>query len=269
MPPPPHKLDVGKNRLRRLVSASTEAAPRLPLVHTTDAYFFEDILDEQEITPQPCPVFTGEALTYLFYGRPAFRPNLHAEPTSLKHYFPVCLIFKPEWSPTLRRVFPFDTGAFHNEFYGAYLHKRMKLGDFGLEPFAETPGKVISRFFGSVPAYLTAAPQATSRPDPSEFEAESYIALINAKDGNAIDSRGSGVEVQIDETISIVDALSAVILPQNFVQGATGAALKKLGITPISYRVHERTRPNEYMSEITSLTFNYYLQIGLVPEGSL
>jgi hypothetical protein len=265
----PHSLDAGKDRLRKLVITATEALPRLPLVHSTDSYVLEDVLASGEITPQACKVFTGEALSYFFYGRPAFRSNLDAEPTSLKHYFPVCVLFKPDWSADIRRVFPFDSGAFHNGLYGAYLHKKMKLGDFGLEANITTPGKLITRFFGSVPAYLKANPGPTPVIDPTEFEAQSYLALINSKEGNAIDSRGSGIELQTADPVSIADAVAAVVLPSTFADGSTGIKLKELEIDIVPYHVYERSRPNEYMSQITELCFNYYLQIGLIKAGDL
>lgn len=265
----PHALDVGKKRLRALVARAPIAAPALPLVHTTDAYAFEEVIDTGRLIPQPCPVFTGEALTYFFYGRPAFRPNLQEEPTGLKHYLPICLIFRPDWTTAIKRVFPFDSGAFQNGFYAAYLHSKMRLGDFSLEPDPNTPGKVISRFFGGIPAYLAAAPTSVTKPDPSEFEAESYLAMIHAREGNAVDSRGSGVEVQVDQEVSIKDALAAVVLPTSFAQGQTGAALKTLGIDPLPYRTYERFRPNEYMSELTTIVLNYYAKIGLVSEADL
>jgi len=105
----PHSLDIGKGQLRALVKATPEALPRLPLVHSTDSYVFEDILADKATTPQNCDVFIGEALTYFFYGKPAFRPNLGSEPTALKHYFPVCLLFKPTWTAVIKRIFPLLT----------------------------------------------------------------------------------------------------------------------------------------------------------------
>jgi hypothetical protein len=184
-----HDLDKGKSRFRAFVKNAPEAKPRLPLVHSTDTYLFEDALQDGEIRPQTCNVFTGEALTYFFYGRPSFRPNADANPSGLVHYFPVCLLFDPNQVTSLKRVFPFDSGAFHHGFYGAYLHKKMKLGDFGLEPDLATPGKLISLFFGSVPSYLTGRSVSGLKFDPSEFEAASYAALVGSRESNAIDNR--------------------------------------------------------------------------------
>lgn len=264
-----HSHDAGKKRFRKLVETSIESAPRLPMVHTTDSYIFVDVLDSGQLSPQDCPVFLGEKLTYLFYGRPAFRPNIDESPTSLKHFFPVCLIFKPNWSAKIHRIFPFDSGAFNSGLYGTYLHSRMKLGDFGLEPNLSTPGKLVSLFFGTVPAYLSAKPQSSPVFDPEEFEASSYLAMIHSKEGNAIDSRGSGIEIQMADQLPLAEVISAVILPSTFADGETCKRLKDLKIDPLPYKLYERTRPNEFMSQITDICFRYYLDLGLIAEGDL
>src|ERR1051326_8278933 len=106
-----HDFDKGKRRFRSLVNKATEARPRLPLAHTTDTYRLVDALTEGSIKPHDCPIFDGEALTYFFYGRPSFRPNAQENPSGLGHYFPVVLLFRPEKIPTIKRIFPFDSGA--------------------------------------------------------------------------------------------------------------------------------------------------------------
>lgn len=264
-----HPLDNGKARMRSLVGNAAEAKPRLPLVHNTDSYTLRDILDTGMITPQSCNVFVGEMLTYFFYGRPSFRPKGDSEPTGLKHYFPVCLIFKSDWAANVRRAFPFDSGGFQNGFYAKYFHENTQLGDFGLEPDMTTPGKVVSLFFGSNPAYLIGKSGKTVDVDPAEFEAKGYQALVDAKDTNAIDSRGSGIEIQTAEIIPIVNAVSAVVCPSIFADGAIGTKLRELGIDTIPYRTYERSRPTEYMSEITSICFDYYIRLKIVKEGEI
>jgi hypothetical protein len=264
-----HPLDVGKTRFRKLVDEKSEAAPRLPMVHTTDSYIFQDVLDEGKLQPQDCPVFFGEKLTYLFYGRPSFRPHVDEQPTSLKHYFPVCIIFKPDRIPDISRVFPFDTGAFQEGFYRSYLHSKMKLGDFGLEPDIASPGKLITLCFGTVPAYLAAKPDTAPNLDVANFEVESYLAMIHSKEGNSVDSRGSGVEVQTRDDLSLAACAAAVILPSGFADGSTGRRLQSMGIDILPYKAYERFRPNEYTSAMSTICFQYYIKMGLINENDL
>ena len=169
----------------------------------------------------------------------------------------------------MRRIFPFDSGAFQNEYYARFLHKHMKLGDFALEPDLSSPARLVELFFGSVPAYLLGRPVAEPTLDPSDFEAQSYAALINAKEGNDIDSRGSGIELQTADALNISDAVDAVILPSSFAAGATGAKLAALGIERIPYRTYDRMRPSEYTTAIHDLCLAYYVKRRILLERDI
>lgn len=242
-----HPHDSGKRRLLKLVNSAPESSPRLPITHTTDTYRLTETISDGALTPQDCPVFDGEALTYFFYGRPSFRPNVQENPSGLSHYFPIVLLFNFDKITHIKRIFPFDSGACDKGYYSAYLHKNMKLGDFALEPDHSTPGRMVSLFFGNVPAYLSARPTTSNQFDPAEFEAASFEALINAKDSNSVDSRGSGIEIQSSEPIPLKDHVQAVVLPAAFAEQSTGSTLKALGIDILAYRTYERMRPNEYL----------------------
>jgi hypothetical protein len=262
-------MGTGKTRLRKLVDAAQEATPRLPLVHSTDTYLLEEALNKKALQPQECSVFKGEHLTYFFYGRPSYRPNPNADPSGLGHHFPICLILRPSWRPPVKRIFPFDTGAFKNEMYAAYLHKSMQLEDFGLTPNMTTPGKVISIFFGSPSAYMLGKSELKAEFDAAEFEAHSYSALIGAKDSNSIDSRGSSIEVQVGEEIKLRNAVAAVALPSMFADGATGAKLSALKIEMLPYRTYERMKPGEYTSKLSELCFDFCLRQKLISEAAV
>ncbi|GAA3099817.1 hypothetical protein GCM10010520_51560 [Rhizobium viscosum] len=261
-----HSHDEGKDRLKTLVAQSQPASPQLPLVHSTDVYALGDALVKGDLVPESCDVFLGEHLIYTFYGRPSYRPNTDEPAASLEHYLPVCLIFKTSLAADIRRIFPFDSGAFVDDYYRRFLHKAMKLGDFALEADLSTPGRVVTTFFGSAKNYLLGQSDRDARFDAAQFEARSYAALIDAKDSNAGDSRGSSIEVQFDRTISLGDWVEAAVIPSSFVDSETGDALKRLNITTLPYNVHNRFKPNEYTSTVTDLCLAYYAQKGLLPE---
>jgi len=136
-----------RERFKKLVNTQRPITPHLPLVHSTDVYAFSDIVSGKSLSPSPCSVFDGEMLTYLFYGRPSYRPNINEEPTSLGHYLPIVIIFKPNWLSEIKRIFPFDSGAFSRGFYKHFIHKMMSLEDFELDTDPETPGRVVSQFY--------------------------------------------------------------------------------------------------------------------------
>lgn len=259
-----HALDAGNGRLGRLVREAQPVAPLLPFVHNTDAFQFVDIVETGVLEPQPCTVFTGEALTYFFYARPAFRPDVNEEATALEHYFPVCLIFKHEAITEIRRVFPFDSGAFQGGLYGAFMHRRMKLGDFALEAETSTPARMVGRFFGTNEAYLFSRDPLDKDIPADHLEARSYAALAGAKGGNAIDSRGSGVEIQTSEPISLQGMLDAVVLPLSFVETQTGRSLRDAGVDLLPYNTMGRTRPSECMGSITDICAAFYARRDLI-----
>lgn len=259
-----HRLDGGSDRFRRLVRHAEPMEPRLPLVHTTDAFQFLDIVRGGSILPQDCPVFDGESLTYFFYGRPAFRPNAHEDATGLEHYFPVCLIFKPETAVAIRRIFPFDSGAFQGQHYAAYMHRNMKLGDFALDTDPSMPARLVSRFYGSNEAYIFSKDPIDAGIPADNLEGRSYLGLANAKGGNALDSRGSGVEIQGEAALVLETAVEAVILPASFVTTDTGRRLKAQGIELLPYSTMGRMRPSEHMGSITEICANYYARRKLI-----
>lgn len=265
-----HKLDIGRTRFRELISEAFEAKPTLPLVHGSDAFRVINAIEDGELRPQPCDVFIGESLLYFFYGRPSYRANSDAEPTSLAHYLPILLILKTNLAGKARRIFPFDSGAFDRGFYSTHLHHSMKIGDFGLEVEPSTPGKLITTFFGDASSYLRAEPQSALELPPEHMEAVSYQSIVAARDANSLDSRGAAIEIQSAEPVSLKDDVQAAILPAPFIErGSTAEKLQTLNIQPIPYMVHGRTRPSEYMTTITDLCYRYYLEIGLFKSGEI
>lgn len=265
----PHKLDLGKNNFRRFINNLESLQTHIPFVHSTDAYSLKDILENKSIDPQSCGIFTGEELIYLFFGRPAFRPNLQEESASLAHYAPVCLILKKDFRISTRRAFPFDSGAFQKNLYGSFMHKKMKLGDFSLDFDSGIPGKVVNFFFGSVERYMIGKAKAEIEIDSSEFEVYSYHALLNFRESNEIDSRSSAIEFQTSSKIMVEEAVAAVVLPQSFVDGSIGDILNNAGIEVLPYRGYDRLRPVEYMSKIHDLCISYYEQKKYIEKGRI
>jgi hypothetical protein len=265
-----HELDVGLNRFRRLVEKTPAVGPRLPLIHSTDAYALGNMLDgARQLEPQPCTVFQPERLTYLFYGRPVYRPNQKEDPNDLHHYLPVCLIFKPDADIAIKRLFPFDSGAFQAEFYRSYLHKKMRLGDFLLEPDMDTPGRIVRRFFTDNTNYVTGLSASSEPHDPSQFEAESYARIIDVRGANALDSRGAAIEIQTDQTYDLAGNVEAAIIPSSQARADVGKRLRAAKIKVIPYMVGARPRPGDFASAIEEKCVVYLAKKNLVDEKRL
>lgn len=259
-----HPLDTGKARFRKLVSASDAVNDVLPLVHVTDAYTLSDIIVEKQIVPTVCPVFAPEMLAYFFYGRPAYRANCKEDPLSLNHYFPVCLILKPDAVIKIRRVFPFDSGGFVGDFYASYMHRRMRLADFSLEPDVSSAGRVVKLFYSDNKSYMAGDARKDLVIDEAEFEAKSFHSLVCAESSNSIDSRGGAIEFQTDEGVDFFTWVAAVILPLRLMDSTIGLELKAKGVDLLPYNVYGRTRPNECVNEIFSICHAYYVKLGKI-----
>ena len=258
------EFENGKVRFRNLIGSHLPANPKLPLVHTTDTYRFVDALSDGVLSASPCKVFNNEPLLYFFYGRPSYKQNNDALPTGLLHYFPVCLIIPPSNDITPKRVFPFDSGAFHNDLYSNVIHSKMKMEDFGLEPNLNSPAQLISAAFGTVENYLNGQALPSCNCDPSEFEMHSFHALVSSEQANDVDSRGSSVEIQLNSNIFIQGRVAAAILPASFVGGEVGTKMTEVGIESLPYNVVRNMKPNDFTSTIFDLCPNYYRKNGYV-----
>jgi len=142
--------------------------------------------------------------------------------------------------------------------YADALHKDMVLDDYGLDPNPDTPGKVISLFFGTVDSYLDAHPVPKVDVAPTEFEAISYHALISQKLSNTRDNRISGIELQLEGELDITGRVEAIVLPGTLLDDpALHSKLASSGIVPLPYRQIDRQRPSEYVSELFDLCYDY------------
>lgn len=256
-----------RDRLRRLVNVQSEAKPTLPLVHTTDVYGLVNALEDGLLAPpRPCNIFVGEPLLYFFYGRPSYRVNSDEAPTSLDHYLPVCVLFRSASIHPIKRLFPFDSGGFHNDLYADAFHRNMELADFGLEPDPKTPGRLISLFFGSVESYLRAQPLSSVNLDPSELEAISYHALITQRLSNSADNRVSGIEVQLEGSVTLGGNVDAVVLPGTLLDSKEiSRKLADSKAVPLPYPQISRQRPSEYVTRIFDICYEYYERVGILP----
>lgn len=262
-----HKLDESNGILAKIVDAVDDTTSRLPFVHSTDAHGLRSMTMQNAIIPQPCNVFEPERLTYLFYGRPSYRPNEHVGATTHTALLPVCLIFKADAAIKIKRVFPFDSGAFQNDFLDSFLHPKMSLGDFLLTADPATPGKLISYVFGTNENYVKRKLQRTDPEHADDFEVQSYLDIASAKGTNKFDIRSATIEVQTEESLNFSDTVEAVILPSSLEGSPTHQALVKNGAQVIFYQSIDMLSPNTYTSEISTICRSYFIQSKLLEEA--
>jgi len=189
----------------------------MPLMHTTDLYRFREILRTSTLSPKPCSVFDGDSLLYLFYGRPAYRPNMRTESSSILAYRPVCLILEHDVASSPKRVFPFDSGAYTIGLYNQHVHDEMDISSFEMKPVPESARKVVRSFFGNNKNYYLGIPNSNLSMPNFAFEANAYYNLISEKGKTPYDDRRASIEIQIKEEIHLSRSnIMAVCMPTSF-----------------------------------------------------
>jgi hypothetical protein len=247
---------------RKFVNQHLSAEGELPLTHMTDGLGFRGMLNTGALRPEPCPVFDGELLLYLFYGRPAYRVNSQRLSSAIDAYAPVCLILRSDCLGSPKRIFPFDSGAFHAERFAEAMHRKMLLEDFALEPDLQTPLKLIALFFGDRDRYYRNTPLQDVAIPPLSFEASSYHILITSRHENAFDERISAIELQTQQDLDLSAATEAVVLPDAFATDEVLRLLAALHIAVLPYDYIPRLRPESYTGAIYTIVRDYYRRRG-------
>lgn len=233
----------------------------LPLIHTTDGYSGRDIIDNKELCPDMCPVF-NENLLYFFYGRPAYRVGDTKNATSQICFMPVCFVLKPEAVSSIKRIFPFDSGAFNRNMFEKYMHPKMKKEDFFLDISLDMASRVVSFFYGSNYKYYSGEVQQPEIPC-DQFEVESYYQLIADKNKTDHDDRCSTIELQTDNVTRIIkDNILLLVLPICFLDDKNVKQfITEWGVKYIGYKTYHG-KVLEYMSELRKIVEDFLKEKG-------
>lgn len=201
------------SRFSTQVPLSNQAIDLLPVYHTCDGFDARAHIERREIqTTDICEVF-GEKITYLFYGRPAFKYAVEEDATTDLALYPVCFVMKLENMEPLKRIFPFDTGALFHKRLKRYFHRKNTVLDFELEPNTSRINDVIFHFFGDTKNYIN--PSRFNREYAVEdFESVSYSKMLESHVRTEADERRVTIELQAEPTVALTkSSLQAIILP--------------------------------------------------------
>lgn len=202
--------------LIKALQDESPCAPRLPLTHCTKSEYFFDMVQERVLAKRQCRVF-NEELVYLFYGRPCYRPYRLEENTSLAAFRPVAFIFKPDIDVSIKRVFPFDTGAFSAGLYEQFIPANAQLDNFQIEPSLDAASRSVSFFFRSNKSYYLGKTASTAVAPPTNLTVSSLLGMFRAQGLSKIDDRKSAIEIQSAGSIKL-DAASvmAICMPGDY-----------------------------------------------------
>lgn len=181
--------------------------PHLPLVHTTKCKVFEDYIAPSNcLVPRNCDCFK-ENLLYFFYGRPAYRVNCDKTLPMMPEQRPVCIIMKPDFALPVKRIFPFDSGAWYAGLYDGYFNPA-GINDYDLGNDLVLTSAVVSAFFSNNKNYVQGNVLDGLAIDATETDVEAYYNLIrnfaSAKKTVSIsDDRRYSIEVQTSSEVCL------------------------------------------------------------------
>ncbi|WP_342248776.1 hypothetical protein [Sphingomonas sp. OTU376] len=257
LPPPTDTVRrAGRTDFAQLVGKAAPGGANLPFTHLTDAYHMRGIVEAGALGPQPCRVFE-EPLLYLFYGRPAYRVAAQVESNGLDAYWPICFVLKPK-AVAAKRIYPFDSGAFHHGRFGSFCHHGMIREDFELEADPATPARLLSLFWPDARSYFDNRNPLEPVLDAFAFEAKSYGELIRAKGNAGFDERHSAVEIQTAEPLALAQNLLAVILPADFASEAITTTFHGLGALVLPFDTVTRNSAANMVGQIYDICRDLY-----------
>lgn len=200
-----------------LAEQSTNHKSELPYVHSTDSANIWQILKNGRIDVTACDTFTGEKLAYFFYGRPAYR-KYYESPQEWQ--LPLVLVMKSTCLMSVRRVFPFDSGAFHSNRLPDYL-SRFDHAGYEVSENKNAIDLLVDIFFGGDGSYFHG--EAKPRREVMRrngltmrhAQVQALCALYNREQLTA-DDRALAIEIQTDESVVIKDNLLGIVMPRPF-----------------------------------------------------
>lgn len=235
------------------------ANPELPLVHSTSLINFREIVKQNIITATKCPVFK-EDLLYLFYGKPSYRIASSSGARTDISYCPICFILKSSAFKSVKRIFPFDSGAFQDGLYSSHIPAEITLNKFLLQTDKKIPAKVVKLFFGNNMSYFLGDASNLLAIGTMDFEIRYYHELISSTGASCTDDRKSSIEIQIDQNVTLnKDTVYAVVLPTSSLQDpdVLSAINKTWQTIPITYNTFKSTAPIEYHGVIREKVINF------------
>lgn len=231
----------------------------LPFFHTCKGENLRDIFLSKEITPSQCKIF-NKPLTYLFYGKPAYRVSGGGSTSRDCGRFPVTFIIElDENSASVEQIFPFDTGAFVNEIFKDVFETETNPKKYKLGSSLEDIRKFITCFYSTDKNYFYCKPNIKKDGfDPFSFELNRILKLIEEGSSKKYDNRAYTVELQIASPLVFDNSsIRAILLPADFMGSSDFADyLYNNDIEAITYNL-EQVDPSHMTPHLNALAEEY------------
>jgi len=252
-----HDLDQESSYWRWLRS-TVPLGERLRWCHRTDAFALRDIIRNGCVVPRMCNVF-NEPLTYLFYGRPAYRSQ-ESQQVRLSARAPVILIFNNSIEQAGARIFPFDSGAFESR-YEPWRHQDMQLSGFRMPCGQDAAERHVFEFFGSRSNYLAMQSMRPKRTYAGEFEVETVAEMLSDNSADPADDRRLAVELQLDRNLLLTsEDTFALVIPESISEAqwlldwqsgpGSGIVIRTYQLRPLHTAGHYQAKLEEICAEL-------------------
>jgi hypothetical protein len=258
------------DRFRKFIALRAENSDIVPLIHTTPAFSFADIAGGDSIEPRKCKYFRKK-LIYMFYGRPAMRTQV-SELSRLRYSWPISFIINPSAAIPISSTYPFDTGAFFNDFYRGIFSEDTDVADFELSGGVGAARKLVGIFYGDAKTYLT-GPSTKNDVGYSDFDFEAQGVHELSKrppysgpgsgEKNS-DERSTSIELQTEIALRIQDVALGIVLPQQFMRLTPVVdALARWNIPHIeTYKVLEFHESGSWIGQLYEAVYRLYERLG-------
>ena len=260
------------DRFRKFIARRTETSDLVPLIHTAPAFSFADITEGDNIEPRECKYFHKD-LIYMFYGRPAMRTQV-SELSRLRYSWPISFVIDPNASIPITSAYPFDTGAFFNDFYRGIFSDDTDVKDFELTGGVDSARKLVGIFYGDSQTYLT-SPSTKNDVGYSDFDFEAQgvhelakrppYSITQSTDKRP-DERSTSIELQTESSLRIQDVALGIVLPQQFMRLTPVIdALARWNIPNVeTYKVLEFHESGLWIGQLYQAVYRVYEKLGYI-----
>jgi hypothetical protein len=239
--------------LQAWLAPKAPCEPLLMWCHTTNLEALAKILSEGVMRPQLCAVFKKD-LTYLFYGRPAYRFK-NDKPLLDEYDWPVILVFKNKVEEFGEALYPFDSGAFMGKRYERWLNPAWPLGEFALDVGSHTHAKHVGAFYEKNDAYLLGrAKDIKTGSLGTDVKPAAISKMLREAHDAPADDRRIAIELIVNKEIPIdSDHVAAIVVPVDLIgpHSPTLMAAEAQGIVLYPYRLvtHQTGREHHRLLE--------------------
>jgi hypothetical protein len=262
-------MTITTMKLREFLQNKNVPNPKaFAMVHSTKTTNLVDILNNNKLLALPCNVFQGESLCYLFVGRPAYKYKADAPATFWM--LPSVFVIRFQKIPQVKRIFPFDSGAFHSRRLPDYI-TAFPLSHFDAGSHPAEISKIISIFFKDEKSYWDRQPESVAdfesryQLGPLAMEIYALLKLYSENSTAEFDDRAAAIEVQFpsDVPLSPADVLGVVVPEEMVREPMIRDALKSITQNVQTYPLFPLT-PDAHFSLVYAEVRNIYKKFGIL-----